>query len=901
MREERSSAEGYERSRLALRSQCLFPALAVALSLFVFAVAPARAAEPEYAKPISSRLNTTGRTVAVPVPLKDGTAELGDVTVQIESDDTVLVSKSELGERLQRVLDTAARARLAGVPEQGGFASLPALTAAGIAVRFDPGLQELHLALSTDSRSESDISFASQPARPSSSLAQPALFSGYINVITGIDHLWGTTPGSAGGSSIEDRTSGRLELDSAVRLRDTVFENRAMYEGEVDANVCPTGAHCIYGHEPGLKRQSSRLVYDMPERLVRLEIGDTEAISSPIQRSVETLGISLEKSARKLAPGQTPAVAVRTTLRIDRPSDVDVIVNGAVLQRLHLRPGVYNLRDLPLATGANEIQLAVTDDAGARRTETFTTFAGNDQLAAGQSEWGVTAGVPSYLRDNDRVYDLSGNYITTGTFRYGVSDDLTAMAHLQADDRTVMGGAGGVTQTPWGVFGIEVALSSGSDGNGVAANISYDLLNFSGLLAERKESLRLAAEYRSRDFHRPGDFLTTATGILYPEFNYWLRMSGTYSVALDWSVSATLSARYQFADDSQPALSPYTIKGDRYGTDLTLSRPLGPLASASLLVGYSNEAYLRDSFDMQGRDKADFRAALRFNMRPDDRTTISASFDTLDRQASVSGYRSQGEGIGRWDTSVDVQQFGYSDTATASGSIGYYGNRAEVRLSHNSDVRDIGFSSFDPQPSVQRTSLRVGSSIAFADGVVAVGPPIRGSAFAIVYPHESIAGKDVIIGEAEKPRAKADGWGAAVVTDVPAYSLASLGVDVADLPIGYSLGAGVFDLQAGYRQGYALEVGSSYSVSVYGTLLQASDEPLALTSGTAYPAGKTSKRVSLFTNASGRFGAEGLAPGRWIIEMAVGSEPLRFVVDVPKGTEGLFKAGNLKPVEPNQP
>ena len=137
--------------------------------------------------------------------------------------------------------------------------------------------------------------------------------------------------------------------------------------------------------------------------------------------------------------------------------------------------------------------------------------------------------------------------------------------------------------------------------------------------------------------------------------------------------------------------------------------------------------------------------------------------------------------------------------------------------------------------------------------------------------------------------------GAAVVPDVPAYAPTNIGIDVADLPVGYSLGAGSFDLNAKYKAGYALEVGSDYSVSVVGTLLNEKGDPVGLTTGVAHPVDQPSKRVSIFTNASGKFGAEGLAPGRWNIEMSTDDTPTFYAIEIPTGTEGLFKAGILKP------
>ncbi len=856
-----------------------------------------RAAEVEYAKTVTNRLNPTGRTITIPVPLKDGTVMLGEVIIAVSTDDQVTVNKADLIERLQPTTSESVRTGLKGIRDAGGFVSLPALQEAGLKLNFDAGLQELHMALALDGRPTNEVSLKGQAAQTNSGvLSKPATFSGYVNVTAGLDTAW-----RGQGSETDPTTSARLELDSAIRLHGAVFENRAVYEGEVDANVCPTGARCVYQHASGLKRQSSRVVYDVPDRQMRFQVGDNDPLAGALQRSIEMFGFSVEKSANKLAPGENTGASGRTVLRIERPSDIDVTVNGATVQHLQLRPGTYNLRDLPLGTGANEVKLIITDDTGARRTEQFTTFSGYRQLAEGKNEWAITAGLPSYLRDNERQYDSGNNYVASSFLRYGLNDALTGEFNLQGDNRAVMGSIGAISSTPWGVFGLQAASSTGSWGTGVAADASYDLINFRGLMAERGQSLHLGAEYRSREFHRPGDLFTTASGILYPEFNYWLRLSGSYSTPLGNGMGLSLSARYQFADDQQAALSPFTIKGDRYGADVSLSRPLGPTASASLLMGYSNESYLRNDPSLNSEAKGDLRFALRFNFRPEDKTTVSTSYDSLNRQSSLSAYRSEGNGIGRWDTNVDVQQLGYTDTLNANAALGYYGNRGDVHLTYSSDVSGAGFSKFAPQSTTQRALVRAGSSIVFADGKVAIGAPVRSGSFAIISPHESIAGKEITVGEADSMRAKSDWLGPAVVTDLPSYSPSSIGIDVANLPTGYSLGTGAFDVRADYKAGYALEAGSAYSVSVYGTLLDQRGEAVSLVTGTAIAADQPSKRVSIFTNASGKFGADGLAPGRWIIEMATEGTSLRYAVTIPKGTEGLFKAGTLKPVGGDTP
>ena len=84
-------------------------------------------------------------------------------------------------------------------------------------------------------------------------------------------------------------------------------------------------------------------------------------------------------------------------------------------------------------------------------------------------------------------------------------------------------------------------------------------------------------------------------------------------------------------------------------------------------------------------------------------------------------------------------------------------------------------------------------------------------------------------------------------------------------------------------------------MTALGTLKGAEDKPLALLTGIAREDAKPDKSVELFTNRAGRFTAQGLAPGKWTIEMA--TEPkTRFSLDIPKDTVGLYRAGELRPL-----
>ena len=844
-----------------------------------------------YAKPVSSRLNTTGKAINMPVPFKDEGQALGEVIIRINPDDTVLIPKAGLVDKLTPILDKAALARLHGLADTNGQLSISTLKAAGFDISFDPGQMELRFAPNADQRPLGELSLARRSLAPqiSANAAKPAIFSGYLNVIAGVDHLWGT-------SSIEERTAARVDFESVLRFWSIVVENEFTFEGEVDPNTCPVSAMCVYDHAGGFKRRRSRAVYDMPEQQLRIQVGDADSFATGFQRSPDILGVSLEKSPRKLNPGENMRPTGRSSFRIERPSEIEVVINGAIVQRLRLRAGNYNLSDLPLSVGANEVQLIITDDTGERRTLAFTTFFDGTLLAKGKSEWSLAGGLPSTFSDNERDY-ITDDYFATGFYRYGLTDQVTAEGHMQGDSHVIMGGLGIFTVTPWGIFGLQNGISTSDSGMGFVAKMNYDLTNFRGPVSyftDKRDSLRLGAEYRSTDFRTPGEFQTTASGILFPQYNYWLRLSAAYSAPLFNNMSATLGARYQFADDQQLVLSPYTLKGDRYGVDLTLASPITTDTTGSITIGYSNESYL--FADTTSNDQADLRVMARLFWRPTENVRVSSSFNSLNKEGYTTAYYEAGRGLDRWDASVDLQYNGRDENLTAGAAVGHYGNRFEARVAQTSGFHDLSADNLKLAPAEQRTSARVGTALAFADGRFGMSQPIRGNGFAILYPHKSIAGRTVTVGEKEDVRARSDWLGPAVVANIPAYTTSTIPIDVADLPVGYSLGVGAIETHAPYRAGYALEIGSAYSVSAYGTLLLANGEPVSLLTGVAFPIDKPDKQVTIFTNASGRFGAEGLAPGKWVIEMATEGSPTRYEIVVPSGTEGLFRAGELKPV-----
>ena len=94
-----------------------------------------------------------------------------------------------------------------------------------------------------------------------------------------------------------------------------------------------------------------------------------------------------------------------------------------------------------------------------------------------------------------------------------------------------------------------------------------------------------------------------------------------------------------------------------------------------------------------------------------------------------------------------------------------------------------------------------------------------------------------------------------------------------------------------------LEVGSDYNVTALGNMVNQDGQPVALVSGTATELAHPEKPpVTVFTNRDGRFGATGLAPGRWKIEMLDNDKSV-YVIEIPEDAQGIVRLGQIVPVK----
>ncbi len=755
----------------------------------------------------------------------------------------------------------------------------------GLDLRYDPLASELNVTPTIDQQVDSDLSAVNRSeAAVSSNAQQPALISAYLNLRLAMDFV------SQSGSEEAGFKARNLDLENAIRIGPVVLETEAAL---IPRNAANPGDGSGYD----FIRRGSRFVYDSPADVIRFKGGDLTPGFSGFQTSPDLLGLSAERSYSQLRPGQNIKPTGQHSFRIDRPSNVDILIDGAVLRRLRLQPGNYNINDLPLKPGATKITLVIEDDTGARRTLEFTNFGGQDLLAPGVDEWQIAAGVqanslpatgggvarnPFAYRDPGYLWNEP---TITGFYRIGLTPQVTAGAQAQADSRATMAGGSLSTQTAYGYVSLDFSGSfEATKGVGAAARAAYELFGIRDS-ENRSHSFRLAAEYQSSAF-------TTVANYTAPQ-DHAVSFTALYSRDISEDLSASLSGTAYLARDAP--FSP-----DKWDTDLTLSQRFSDALSGAFSVGYGEGGQRIASepgcvCQTTGGGQG-FRAFARLSYRPDANSSVSLAYDAQTQTPRATYTQSATSGSNSWSALVDSSFEGSARTAVIAAAASYAGNRGDVSLTHASRIDGLSSGGGGARSADERTSLRVETGIAMADGAMSFGRPIRNS-FAIVETHETLGARDLSLGPRDKEIGHSDWLAPALIADISPYTQRRVEFDVDNLPAGYDLGAGAFDFHGPYKAGYRVRAGSAYTITAMGTLVGEDGKPASLLSGLAREVDrKDGPEVQLFTNKTGRFGIQGLAAGRWIIELATEPQPTRYVIEVPQEASGVYNAGALKPI-----
>lgn len=804
---------------------------------------PAEAAAqnaPAAAEP-AVRLNTTGRDIILSAPLRDGPFLLGEVGFQLGADDTIRVETRSFLEALRPILTPERFASLENALAGIGYAPLDQLAVLGYPVRYDSATISLAVEVPAAARTVKDISLRRFEDPATGTFYAPAEFSGYINFRTFTDYVW-----SGADKGFNPPTA---LLDSAIRYKGIVLEN----EGTLRFDS---------GSQKTFVREGTRLVYDDRRRYIRFAAGDLNTSGRGFSGSPEIAGFSATRIYSIVDPLRNIQPRGDRSFTLTRPSTVEAVVNGMTVRRIRLDPGVYNVSDFPFAQGTNNVQFNIEDDAGGRQTIEFSQFFDRTLLAPGLTEFSFQAGILNPLQGGSRDYRFNEPG-ASGWFRRGMNQVLTLGGNFNVQKDGVTAGAEATVATALGIVGTDVAVSNVKGiGSGFAANVGLQK-TFGGYFATAR-SVSVSAEYRSPQFANPGALVANNRIA-------W-NLAASYAQPIGRTQFVSLTGNY--------SITRGLLRNEK-SARLTYGYNINPR------IGLTVDATYEDR-NLFGREYG-IRATLL--VRLGERSTGTAEVDSRTKRARLGYQTSRGEGVGAWNASGDVDVG--EDDVGLNGGISYTANRAELAFNH-STVFDFTGNRVDGQ----RSSIRVGTALVFADGKFGLSRPVYDS-FAMVAPHKSLGDAQVFV----DPRdghytAKSGALGPAVDPNLAAYIRRTLTYDVPEAPIGYDLGTASAKMLPPYRGGYLITAGSDYSVTALGTLIGVDGVPISLLAGKATEIGVDNpKTLTIFTNRAGKFGASGMRPGRWLIDMPT-EPPTSIEIEIPADSLGVVRLGEVRLGEP---
>ena len=787
------------------------------------------------AQPAPQRLNPTGRAINLTVPVKDGTLYLGDIVLQIDPNDHLTFSSQRMLDLLSNILEPKILETLRGSLAGKTVVQGEEFSGSGIKVAYDPRTLELNLIIPSQMRAARSLQVASLDRNRFGAFEKPAGVSAYLNVRGSEDYVEkGVKTGLA---------NPVFFLDGAARVNGLVLESQGIWQPGASGT--------------DFQRQSSRIVWDDTGHVVRWAIGDLATVGRGFQSAPEMAGVSLYRNYSVLEPQMIARPRGDRSFALERPSSVEIYVNGQMVRRVQLEPGTYNLRDFPFTQGSNDVRLSILDDTGRTQILRFNIFFEQSQLAKGLSEFGLYVGVKSPLQASGPHY--TDKFVATGYYRRGVTDNLTVGGNFQADDHALLAGIEGVLGTSIGTFGLQAA-GSHIKGYGSGYGMTFTYQRLIQRQGGRSDSLNFSVQARSKNFGSVDTVL--------PDNPFSYELGAGYSHAFNDYVYAGLDLHFSKGRGVNPDFQNYRA---------TVGWRLTPTISLSTDLLYESSA-----------QRHDVAGVISLTARMGRYSSVRADYDTRANDTRLSYQTLHGEGVGSYNLSADIERNDQGSGLNATAN--YIANRAELGITH--------FTSFGGNFGAvtdARTSFRFGSSIAFADGSLSVGRPIY-DAFAIVVPYRTLKDASVVVDPSPYGYQASTGiLRAATQPNMSSYSERTITVDAPSAPAGVDLGKGSFRMLPPYRAGYRLQVGSEYFVTATGRMLGEDGAPLSLISGKATElAHKDHEAVVVFTNREGRFGVTGLRPGKWRIEMLTDPKST-YIIDIPAAADGIVRLGDVRP------
>ena len=292
-----------------------------------------------FALPSSARAEDTRVLSTALAALSVNGQELGDVEFYLDQDGQPLI----LAGMLRTVVGELAKPEAIAILGYGdGLVSAQELEAAGILLRFEA--ESLQLSLIVEPRSMRAVDITAANARQAvkgEARLKPEPFSAALGLDVDLE------PSLLSGESGMD-----FAFAFGMRLDPVIYFLGFVASAE---------ANLSYSKALSLGLEAASLIKDFPSLGARMVAGLINSSAVGFQSSDEVLGLAFYResgiSIDRLGRKQTLREIV-----LDHSASVTIEMNGSVIKQLRLDPGSYELSDLSLSSGLNDLTIRIEEE-----------------------------------------------------------------------------------------------------------------------------------------------------------------------------------------------------------------------------------------------------------------------------------------------------------------------------------------------------------------------------------------------------------------------------------------------------------------------------------------------------------------------------------------------------------
>lgn len=753
---------------------------------------------------------TLAQEFPFPFPLFWSEQEIGEITTLSDGVSISAVNTIEFAELSKSFASEDTREAILNTRKP--YLSIDELKALGITLTFDQAQLIVMVNVTESASRQLDIAFGEEYAPAQYSESAFWFWQNNFNASATYDYNEGQDLDNLGTWLGEWISYGNIggyhgaNFEYSVFVAGNELESTDLYRGEV------------------------RLFFDRPEYPWRVTLGDMTPQSPGHLPSVPIGGVAYERLYQDLQPTRNIQNGGTQPLVLNESANIEIYINDIFLTEFRLPPGRYNLDDLPLSSGTNDIRIEVDYQSGKKDTIVYSQFFNSRLLRAGISDFGLYTGLLSTIEDNKFNYSTD-EYIASGFYEYGINDSLTVglngLGHPEGQQIGIITTLG----TSLGNLGVRASAVNNKPNNQAGAIASLDYSHqIWGADNYSTPNLRLGFEYQQDYFSIPWQEDEGSTGY---------RLFGNYLINLLTDLDLSLSGEYDDFDEQEVswlASSEFIWRYDDWNINLGVEHEDNPnqnIDETRFLVSVE--------WDWSSIDGL-YSATASYSNEPD---TYRAQF-----QRNYDDY------VGSYGYGATVE--GNSDSTTGRLEGNYVGNRFLVDTEYN-------YTHFDDNSSNQNIALRTSTGLTLADGHIAISRPLTGPV-AIVNIHESLD-SDVEINAfaQDPPEAISTPSISNAIGLSTGHITSSTFVTAPDAPPGYNIGEYQRTIVPGSSTGHLIQIGSMASKTVIGSIVSSvSGKPIELATGTLSGNGKN---YQIFTNRSGRFVVEGIAPGNYLLKI----------------------------------